>query len=311
MSVDYDLIIVGAGPAGLAAAIYAGRANLKILIIEKKGEGSLISAHKIDNYPGFVNGIAGKDLQEKMKEHALRFDTKFEEGTLLELEEGSEVQTVKTDKKTYTSYSVIVATGFNKKIGKKLTGEEEFSGKGVSYCAACDGAFFQGMNVAVFGNGEEACEEALILTQNAEKVYFFVNGKRLEAEKSVISMVQTNQKIEIVYNTLLEELKGKQFLDEVLVKNIESDELKSYKVEGAFLYLGTKSSFDLFSTFAKLDESGAIITDEKMQTLADGIFAAGDVRYKKVRQITTAVADGTVAGLEAIKYVMKQKNNNN
>lgn len=305
--IEYDLLIVGAGPAGMAAAIYAARANQKVLVIEKYGEGNLWNAHKIYNYPGFENGVNGEELYDKMKKQAQKFGAIFEDGIFLEIDEISEPKTIKTDKKSYKAYAVIIATGMNKKSAKKHKGEEEFSGRGVSYCAACDGAFFKDYTVAVFGNGEEAAEEALSLSQNAAKIYFFVNEKTINAEKNIIDMIEKNEKIEIVLDTYLEEIKGNNLVEAVVVKEKTTNILKEYKVEGAFLYLGTKSNFELYSTFAKLDEYGAIVTNEKMETLSEGIYAAGDIRQKSVRQITTAVADGTIAALEALKYIMKIK----
>lgn len=304
---EYDLVIIGGGPAGSTAALYASRSKLKTLVIEKENLGSLISAHKIDNYTGFVDGISGKDLYQKMKDHAKRFGAKYTYANFLELDMFQKPRIVKTDVKNYLAKTVIFATGWTKNNAKKLKGEEEFLGKGVSYCATCDGAFFKKMTVAVVGQGEEAVEEALFLTQHAKEVLFFATNKEEECSKEAKEIFAKNEKIKVQYEKELLEIKGNDYVENILIKDLKTGLEEEYKSDAAFLYLGTKSNSEVFSMFANVDEKGYIISNEKMETNVEGIYVAGDLRQKIVRQISTAVADGTIAGLEAIKYVMKNK----
>ncbi|OQY10277.1 MAG: thioredoxin reductase, partial [Fusobacteriia bacterium 4572_132] len=183
----------------------------------------------------------------------------------------------------------------------------EFLGRGVSYCATCDGAFFKNLDLSVFGQGEEAVEEALFLTKHAKKVYFFVKDDKLKCDKELYDMITQNEKVEIIYNRELKEIAGDQFVEKVIVEDVESKKEEKYEVAASFLYLGTKSNSQLFSMFAKLDAEGYIETNEKMETMMPGIYAAGDIRKKVLRQVVTAAADGAIAGTEAIKYIMKLK----
>ncbi|MGM0508654.1 MAG: NAD(P)/FAD-dependent oxidoreductase [Fusobacteriota bacterium] len=304
----YDVVIVGAGPAGLSAALYTSRANLSVLVLEKEGQGALLSAHKIANYPGAKDNPSGKELYNRMKDHAKQHGAEFVDATFLELETMESPKVVKTSVDIYKAESVIIATGFSKSKEQKLPGEDEFIGKGVSYCATCDGAFFKGMDVSVFGNGEEALEEALFLTKHVKKVYFFVNDEKLIGDSELINSLKEKDNIEILYNHELKEISGGDFVEKVEVINDSGDNI-TYDVAAVFLYLGTKSNTQLFSTFANLNEQGRIETKENMQTLVDGVYAAGDVRAKPLMQVVTAASDGAIAATEVIKHVMKQKKN--
>lgn len=302
----YDVIIVGGGPAGLSAALYTARANFSTLVIEKEGEGALFMAHQIDNYIGFDKGHSGKELYQKMKNHAKEFGVDFKNATLFEIDPMSSPKIIKTNDQSYQADAIIIATGKGDKQGEKYLGEKEYLGKGVSYCATCDGAFFKNMTVSVFGNGNETAEEALFLTRYANKVLIFIKEDDMDCEWDLKNSLESNEKIELITNAFLEEIKGNEFVEEVVV-NINENK-KKYDVSAAFLYLGTKSSVDLYATFAKVDSKGFIETKENMETLVEGIFAAGDIRKKEVRQVVTAASDGAIAGISAVKYLMKIKN---
>ena len=298
----YDLVIIGGGPAGLTSAVYVGRSNLSVLVIEKENTGSLYMAHQVDNYPGFPEGITGKDLQNLMKKQAEKFGAEFMNAVFLGLDIYSEPKVVKTDKINVRAKAVIIAGGTGKFGGKKIKGEKEFLGKGVSYCATCDGAFTRNMTVSLFGNGEEIAEEALFLTKYSKEILIFTKENDLMCRPELLENLKGNEKVKIIANAEIQELKGSEYLDYAVVK--VNDEIKEYPVQYVFMYLGTKNSMELYGEFAQLDEDGYIVTDEFMKTRTDGVFAAGDVRSKKVRQVTTAVNDGTIAGMEVIKYLL-------
>ena len=305
MSKVYDLIVIGGGPAGTTAALYAGRSNLNVLVIEKPEVGALISAHKIDNYPGFPNGITGKELYETIQKQAQKFGAEFVEDTFLELDIYSHPRVVKASKGNYEGTGIIIATGWPKNNSKKIIGEKEFTGNGVSYCATCDGFFTKGRITSVFGNGHEAVEEALFLTKHAKQINVFCDKDDLEVEAELKEQLLSNENVKLFTNAKLLEVLGNQYVEKVKVDI--AGEIKEMESDFAFLYLGTKSNSELYQGFAKLNDEGYIITDENMACEVEGVWAAGDIRERTVRQVTTAVADGTLAGIEAIKYVMKKK----
>lgn len=305
MSKVYDLIVIGGGPAGATAALYAGRSNLNVLVIEKPEVGALISAHKIDNYPGFPNGITGKELYETIQKQAQKFGAEFVEDTFLELDIYSHPRVVKASKGNYEGTGIIIATGWPKNNSKKIIGEKEFTGNGVSYCATCDGFFTKGRITSVFGNGHEAVEEALFLTKHAKEINVFCDKNDLEVEAELKEQLLSNENVKLFTNAKLVEVLGNQYVEKVKIEI--AGEIKEMESDFAFLYLGTKSNSELYQGFAKLNDEGYIITDENMACEAEGVWAAGDIRERTVRQVTTAVADGTLAGIEAIKYVMKKK----
>lgn len=305
MSKVYDLIVIGGGPAGATAALYAGRSNLNVLVIEKPEVGALISAHKIDNYPGFPNGITGKELYETIQKQAQKFGAEFMEDTFLELDIYSHPRVVKASKGNYEGIGIIIATGWPKNNSKKIIGEKEFTGNGVSYCATCDGFFTKGRITSVFGNGHEAVEEALFLTKHAKQINVFCDKDDLEVEAELKEQLLSNENVKLFTNAKLLEVLGNQYVEKVKVDI--AGEIKEMESDFAFLYLGTKSNSELYQGFAKLNDEGYIITDENMACEVEGVWAAGDIRERTVRQVTTAVADGTLAGIEAIKYVMKKK----
>lgn len=305
MSKVYDLIVIGGGPAGATAALYAGRSNLNVLVIEKPEVGALVSAHKIDNYPGFPNGITGKELYETIQKQAQKFGAEFVEDTFLELDIYSHPRVVKASKGNYEGTGIIIATGWPKNNSKKIIGEKEFTGNGVSYCATCDGFFTKGRITSVFGNGHEAVEEALFLTKHAKEINVFCDKDDLEVEAELKEQLLSNENVKLFTNAKLVEVLGNQYVEKVKIEI--AGEIKEMESDFAFLYLGTKSNNELYQGFAKLNDEGYIITDENMACEVEGVWAAGDIRERTVRQVTTAVADGTLAGIEAIKYVMKKK----
>lgn len=300
----YDVIIVGGGPAGLTAALYTGRARLSTLVVERDGMGSLYMAHKVDNYPGFPEGITGTELNKLMKEQAKRFGAEFVEGTLLGFDPYEEVKIVKTDAGNFKAKNIIVATGTGKNFGKKLKGEKELLGKGVSYCATCDGAFTKFMTVSLVGQGEELAEEALFLTKFSKHIRVMVTEDEFKCSKESYEVLTASEKVEIITGIKLLEIRGKEYVEELVVE--EKGEEKIYKSDFAFLYLGTKSNTEMYGEFAKLDKEGYIITSADMKMNVEGMYAAGDIRSGATRQVTVATAEGTAAALEVIKRALKK-----
>ena len=303
----YDVVIIGAGPAGLTAALYAGRSNPSVLVIEKPNTGSLLMAHKIENYPGILGSPTGKDIYTLMKEQTLKYNVEFVSATFSAFDLFGEYKVVKTDVENFSGKTVIIASGWAKSGSKKLPGEEKYLGKGVSYCATCDGAFTKNMTVSLFGKAKKIAEEALFLTKYSKEILMFMTDSCDDnCDKALMETLKANEKIKMYYSTELIEIKGDEFVEEVVVKVNGTD--TTYPTQFAFLYLGTRSLKELYGEVATLDEQGYIVTNESMHTSIEGIYAAGDVRSKNIRQVTTATADGTIAALESIKYVLKKQN---
>ena len=302
---ELDLIIIGGGPAGLTAAIYAGRAKLNVLLLENKILGGQVrNSFTIENYPGFKS-VQGSKLADLMQEQAAEFGAVIDEFDLIEkIYLSDDEKIIETEMYIYKPKAVIIATGA---VPKKLPikGEKEFQGKGIHYCAVCDGAMYEGKNIAVVGGGNAALEEAIFLTRFAEKVYIIRRYDYFRAEKSVIEEVYNNSKIEVLLNEDLIEAKGDDFLKKAVLKNTVSNEISELEVEAVFGYIGTEPKTSDVKEYVKVTEQGYIITDEDMQTNIKGVYAAGDVRDKKYRQITTAVSDGTIALLNAEKYILQ------
>lgn len=300
----YDVIIIGGGPAGLTAGLYTGRSRLSTLIIEREGKGSLYMAHQVDNYPGFPEGITGVELNRRMREQTKRFGVEFVEGTLLGFDPYEAIKVVKTDAGNFKGKNIIVATGTGKSFVKKIKGEQEFLGKGVSYCATCDGAFTKFMIVSLIGQGEELAEEALFLTKFSKHIRVMVTEDEFKCSKESYEALTSSEKVEIITGVKLLEIKGKDYVEELVVE--EKGEEKVYKSDFAFLYLGTKNNTEMYGEFAKLDKEGYIVTGADMKMNVEGMYAAGDIRSGVIKQVTVATAEGTIAALEVIKRVLKK-----
>ena len=301
---NYDVIIIGAGPAGLTAALYAGRARLKTLILEKATSGGQAATTDIiENYPGFPDGVGGFQLTELMKQQAVEFGAEIREiSPVTGIETHGDNRVVKTDEETLVAKTVIVATGSEPRaLG--IPGEDELRGRGVSYCATCDGAFYRDKVVAVIGGGNAAVEEAIFLTRFASKVYIVHRRDELRADKIVQERAFDNPKIEIIWDSHLKKILGDGKVNEMVVENKNTHERKSYQVDGVFMYIGTVPNTEFCEGLVDLDGRDFITTDESLQTNVPGIFAAGDCRANLLKQVAVAVGEGALAAVGAEKYV--------
>ena len=302
----YDLIIIGSGPAGLSAAIYARRAGLDAVVLEKAGVsgGQVLTTYEVDNYPA-LPGINGFDLGMKMKEHADKLGAKFEDASVLAIRpadtaadaaatEAAGGYTVVCDGKSYETKGVIIATGAHH-ANLNVPGEAELQGMGVSYCATCDGAFFRGKDVAVAGGGDVALEDAIFLARICNKVYLIHRRDEFRANKALQEALKQYENIELVLNSTVEEIKGTDSVNALSVKNKLSGEVKDLPVSGIFIAVGIIPDSDAFKDFVDVNEKGYILAGEDGRTSRKCIYAAGDVRSKALRQIVTAVADGANA----------------
>ena len=304
---NIDLMIIGGGPAGLSSAIYASRARLDMLLLEDKVMGGQVrNSFVVENYPGFKK-ISGAELADLMQEQAEALGANIDEFDIIEKVKFTNTEKiVETDDYIYKPKAVIIATGASpRKLPAKNA--EEFEGKGIHYCAVCDGAMYQDKVVAVVGGGNSALEEAIFLTNFAKKVYIIRRYDYFRGEKAVLESVEKNEKIEMLYNEDLIAVEGSEFLERAVIKNTLNGEEKKIELDGIFGSIGNEPMVNLFKEYIDVNERNFIITDEHMRTNVEGIYAVGDVREKEYRQITTAVADGTIAALEAEKYINKIK----
>jgi thioredoxin reductase (NADPH) len=304
----YDIIIIGAGPAGLTAGLYAGRAGLETLIIEKDEEGGQISqTAEIENYPGSMEEESGYSLTERMSKQAGDFGAVIIKDTVKEISPEWEIKTIKCEKKDYMAKTVIIAAGTTP-VNIGCPGEKELTGKGISYCATCDGAFFQDMDVYVVGGGNSAVEEAIYLTRYAKKVTVIHRREKLRAEKPIQKKAFANEKIGFMWNSVVKELKGDGFLEAIITENIISGEKTEIKADGEdssiglFVFIGSDPKTEIFAKHLKT-ERGYIVTNDDMETEIPGVYAAGDIRVKNLRQVITAAADGAIAAFCAAKYI--------
>ena len=304
---NIDLMIIGGGPAGLSSAIYASRARLDMLLLEDKVMGGQVrNSFVVENYPGFKK-ISGAELADLMQEQAEALGANIDEFDIIEKVKFTNTEkVVETDDYIYKPKAVIIATGASpRKLPAKNA--EEFEGKGIHYCAVCDGAMYQDKVVAVVGGGNSALEEAIFLTNFAKKVYIIRRYDYFRGEKAVLEAVEKNEKIEILYNEDLIAVEGSEFLERAVIKNTLNGEEKKIELDGIFGSIGNEPMVNLFKEYIDVNERNFILTDEHMRTNIEGVYAVGDVREKEYRQITTAVADGTIAALEAEKYINKIK----
>ncbi|OYD15709.1 thioredoxin-disulfide reductase [candidate division WOR-3 bacterium JGI_Cruoil_03_44_89] len=301
---DYDLIIIGGGPAGLTAGIYASRARLKTLLLEKNITGGLAATtDKLENYPGFPDGIGGMELLEKIKKQAERFGTEIKEfeevRDVKPLNKRIEITTVQGE---YSALSVIIASGSEpKKLN--VPGEEKFRGRGVSYCATCDGPLFGERDVAVVGCGDSGLQEGEYLLKFVKSITFVEFLPHMTAEKILQERFQNRKNTRFLLNHRLISISGSQTVSSILVRDREKGKEEELPVSGLFVYVGLKPNSDFLKDVVELDTSGFVVTNEKMETSIPGIFAAGDIRSKDVRQVSTAVGDGTLAAIAAEKYI--------
>ncbi|MEX6012677.1 thioredoxin-disulfide reductase [Mammaliicoccus sciuri] len=301
--VDYDVIIVGAGPAGMTAAVYASRANLSTVMIERgMPGGQMANTEDVENFPGF-DLITGPDLSTKMFTHAQKFGAKYEYGDIKEIEDKGSYKVVIMGDKTLTARAIIIATGAEyKKIG--VPGEQELGGRGVSYCAVCDGAFFKGKNLYVIGGGDSAVEEGIFLTKFADKVTIVHRRDELRAQKIIQDRAFKNDKIDFIWNTTLKTINEKDGkVGSVTLVSTEDGSESEHQADGVFIYIGMKPLTKPFESLGILNENGYIETNDEMETKVPGVYAAGDVREKTLRQIVTATGDGSIAAQNAQAYI--------
>jgi len=304
MAKNFDCIILGGGPAGLSSALYAHRSGLKVAIIDVSAIGGAPTNYcEIENYLGFGK-IQGFELCEKFENHVDEFEIeKFPYEEIQSIDLISPIKKIKTLNHEFSTKSVIIATGAkSKKLGVK--GEIENIGRGVSYCAVCDGAFYKDKIVAVVGGGNSALEEALYLTKHAKKVYLIHRRDAFRADKIIQDKIFSNKKIELVLDSTVEEILAAEKVNSVKIKNVKNGKTAKLKIDGIFPYIGLEPNIEHFGAQLKLNEDGFILTDITMKTSIDGVYAIGDVRKTPLRQVITAVSDGAIAGVEASKYIM-------
>ncbi|MCZ0717483.1 thioredoxin-disulfide reductase [Aerococcus kribbianus] len=300
---DYDVIVIGSGPAGMTAALYASRANLSVLLLERGVPGGeLINTADVENYPGFTS-IQGPDLANKMYESAVQFGVEYAYGLVQSIESQENVHMVKADSETYSAYAVVIATG---SVHRHLNvpGEEEYAGRGVSYCAVCDGAFFRDKSLKVIGGGDSAVEEGTYLTQFADQVNIIHRRDQLRAQQILQNRAKENDKVDFTWDCVVKEIQGDGTkVTGLVLENTKTGETSQTDTDGVFIYVGLLPNTEAFQNLGITDAEGWIETDENMHTKIPGIFAVGDVRAKKLRQISTAVGDGGIGGQEAYNYV--------
>lgn len=305
MATQYDLIIIGAGPAGLAAAIYSSRARLRTLVLDESVAGGQVkTTHKVSNYPGFPEDIKGTDLAKAFATQAERFGATIRRAIEITAHDLSgPVKTIELDEEeTVEAPAVIVATGARpRQLG--VAGEAKFRGRGISSCATCDGAYFEGKDVHVVGGGNSAVEESLFLTRFARSVTLLVRRAELRAEATSVEEALGHPKIKVLWNTAPRSFSGEGTLQRVTVEDLPSGRLTELETDGVFVFVGSEPRADLLKGLVPLDPAGYVVAGEDMSTPIPGLYVAGDLRAKSFRQITTAVADGTIAALAAQKYV--------
>lgn len=300
----YDVIIIGSGAAGVTAAIYAQRAELKSIVIEKTGftGGQIINTYEVDNYPG-TPGISGFDLSAKFREHCERLNTTFVTGEVVKLHLDNDIKVITLDDGSqYLSKTIIIATGG---VPRHLDvpGEDKFSGLGVSYCATCDGAFFKNKITAVVGGGDVAVEDAIFLSRISEKVYVIHRRDEFRAIKSSVNKLLSIDNVEVLWDSVVDSIKGSDTVESLDVKNVKTNEVSNIDVSGVFIAVGYVPSSDVYKDVVAIDERGYIIAGENCETNVPGIFAAGDIRTKDLRQIITAASDGANAITAVERYL--------
>lgn len=298
----YDVVIVGAGPAGMTAAVYASRANLSTLMLERgMPGGQMANTEEVENFPGF-DYITGPELSNKMFEHSQKFGAEYKYADIKNVETDGDIKVIKTSSDDILARSLIIATGAeHKKIG--IPGEEDLAGRGVSYCAVCDGAFFKEKHLVVIGGGDSAVEEGMFLTKFASKVTIVHRRDKLRAQQILQDRAFNNEKIDFIWNTEIESINGEGKVSSVTLRNKETDEAYDFEADGVFIYIGMKPLTAPFKDLGILNDEGYVDANEEMETSQKGVFAAGDVRVKTLRQIVTATGDGSIAAQNASEYI--------
>ena len=298
----YDTIIIGAGPAGMTAALYAARSNLKVALLERGiPGGQMNNTSDIENYPGYAN-ISGPELAEKMFEPLENLGVEHLFGSVEKIEHQGAIKKVFTEDEIFETKTLIIATGaVHRHLG--VPGEEELNSRGVSYCAVCDGAFFRDEDLLVVGGGDSAVEEAVFLTRFAKTVTIIHRRDELRAQKLLQERAFANEKIHFIWDSVVKEIKGDNRVSSVVVENVKTGEVSEHKFGGVFIYVGLDPVSEFVKDLGITNEVGWIVTDNHMKTAISGIYAIGDVREKDLRQVTTAVGDGAVAGQEVYKYI--------
>ena len=303
MNREYDVVIIGGGPAGLAAGIYTARDRLSSLLIEKGIIGGNINnTDFIDNYPGFPQGISGFELSQLMHQQAIKFGLESIPAEVISIETEGEKKVIKTTDDYFTARVVIIAGG-SERVKLGISGEREFTGKGVSYCATCDGPFFTGKPVAVIGGGDTALYEALHLTRFASRVTVIHRRDQLRATVIVQEKARAEAKIAFLLNTTVKAIEGKDIVQKLKLQNVKTGEESEFEVSGVFMAIGLRPNTAYLNNILPLDEQGHIITDKQMMTKIPGIFAAGDIRSGSIRQVVAAAGDGAIAAINAKKFI--------
>jgi len=302
---SYDILILGGGPAGLTAGIYAGRAQLKVALLEKLAPGGQVAVTEwIENYPGFEEGVSGAELMQRTQKQAKKFGLEFLTGTITNIELKGAVKKVKTNQEEYQAKAIIISTGTEHKL-LGVPGEEKFKGRGVSYCATCDGPFFKEKDIVVVGGGNSGIQEGLYLTRFVRSIKLVEFLDHLNAEKILQHKAQENSKFTFFLNHKVLSINGEQKVTSVSVEDRKTGKSKELQADGVFIWVGMIPNTKFLQSKVELDEYGYIITDEKMQTSIPGVYAAGDVRKKDIHQIVTALGDGAIAAEFALKYLEK------
>ncbi|MBV4421588.1 thioredoxin-disulfide reductase [Clostridium tyrobutyricum] len=303
----YDTIIIGGGPAGLSSGLYSARAKLNTVVIERESYGGqVVTTVDIDNYPGSVENATGDTLSRRMKSQAEMFGTKFISDEIVDVDFSPEIKSIKGKNKTYKTKTVIIATGSNPRPGG-FKNEDKLRAKGISYCATCDADFFTDFDVAVVGGGDSAITEAIYLSKFAKHITVIHRRDALRAAKSLQEKAFKNPKISFMWNSQVEEALGEEVLEGLRIKDKNTGETSELKIDGCFVFVGYNPVTELFKGKVDLDQRDYIITDGNMKTNIPGVFAAGDVRQKTLRQIVTAASDGAIAAVEAEAYIENQK----
>ncbi len=304
---QYDLVIIGGGPAGATAAMYAARADINTLVVDKApGAGALSITHKIANYPGQAEEQSGEELLMKMRTHAQKYGAQFVQTHVQGVVSDDQYKTLYTTEGIFNAKALIIAIGARGGRKNKIEGEERFLGRGVSYCATCDGAFYRGKTVAVIGDNEEAIEEAIVLHKFASKVLFFVPGKAVSGNIEM-EVLDQYENIEVQYMTRIREISGDETVEQIVTSGLITNEQQQYSVDGVFIYLsGSQPNTDFLNEMLELTDDGYIQVNEYMETNVPGIFAAGDIRKPPIKQVVVAAADGALAALSCDKFLRRK-----